>query len=137
VSPDELVQRFASKHERNDAIRALVGGLTATELRSIQVDDQTLAALGRGVNDPSPVVRWWSVQVLDHVPDPRAIDLIAPLLDDPVPRVRRNAVHALGCAGCKPTAEICLTPEVKARIAEMAREDPSSKVREEARRISA
>ncbi len=47
VSRDELIQRFASKTERNDAIRQLVGGLTATELRSIEVDDETLEALGR------------------------------------------------------------------------------------------
>ena len=136
-SRDELVQQLASKRERNASIKALVGGLTATELRSVRVDDATIEALARGLADPNPVVRWWCVQLLDHVPDPRAIDLIVPLLDDPVPRVRRNALHALGCAGCKPTAEICLSPETRARIRRLADSDPNGKVRDEASRLLA
>ncbi len=136
-SRDELVQQLASKRERNAAIRALVGGLTATELRSVRVDDATIEALARGLADPNPVVRWWCVQLLDHVPDPRAIDLIVPLLDDPVPRVRRDAVHALGCAVCKPTADICLSPETRARIRQLAESDPNGKVRDEASRLLA
>jgi len=136
-SPDELVQRLASKRDRNDAIRALVGGLTATELRSVHVDDATIDALARGLADPNPVVRWWCVQLLDHVPDPRAIDLIVPMLDDAVARVRRNAVHALGCAACKPTADICLAAETRARIRQLAESDPNGKVRDEASRLLA
>ena len=136
-SRDELVQRLASKRDRNEAIRALVGGLTATELRSVHVDDATTDALARGLADPNPVVRWWCVQLLDHVPDPRAIDLIAPMLDDPVARVRRNAVHALGCAVCKPTADICLSAETRAQIRELAECDPNGKVRDEASRLLA
>jgi HEAT repeat protein len=137
ASRDELIQRFRSKAERNDAIRQLVGGLTATELRSIEVDDETLDALGRGLGDVNPVVRWWCIQVLDHVPDARAIDLIVPMLDDPVARVRRNAVHALGCQVCKPSADRCLTPEVLGRIRALAEGDPNDKVRDEARRLLA
>ena len=136
-SRNELVQQLASKRDRNAAIRALVGGLTATELRSLSVDDTTIDALARGLEDPNPVVRWWCVQLLDHVPDQRGIDLIVPLLDDPVPRVRRNAVHALGCAACKPTAEICLSPETRARIRRLADSDPNGKVRDEASRLLA
>ena len=134
-SLDELVQLLASKRERNDATRVLLGGLTATELRGAHVDDATVDALGRGLTDPNPVVRWWCVQLLDHVPDPRAIDLIMPLLDDPIPRVRRVAVHALGCAACKPSAEICLAADTRARVEEMAKSDPNRKVREEASRL--
>ena len=136
-SRDVLVQRLASKRDRNAAIRALVGGLTATELRSVHVDDVTIDALARGLADRSPVVRWWCVQLLDHVPDQRAIHLIVPLLDDPVARVRRNALHALGCAACKPTADICLSPETRARIRELADSDPNGKVRDEASRLLA
>ncbi len=131
------MQQLASKRDRNAAIRALVGGLTATELRSVRVDDATIDALARGLGDPNPVVRWWCVQLLDHVPDQRGIDLIVPLLDDPVPRVRRNAVHTLGCAACKPTAEICLSPETRARIRRLADSDPNGKVRDEASRLLA
>jgi HEAT repeat protein len=137
ASRDELVQRFQSKTERNDAIRQLVGGLTATELRSIEIDDETIDALARGLADVNPVVRWWCIQVLDHVPDARAIGLIVPMLDDPVARVRRNAVHALGCQVCKPSAEMCLTPDVLDRIRALAETDPNDKVRDEARRLLA
>jgi HEAT repeat protein len=136
-SRSELVQRLASKRDRSAAIRALVGGLTATELRSVHVDDATIDALSRGLTDPNPVVRWWCVQLLDHVPEPRAIDLIVPMLDDPVARVRRNAVHALGCAACKPTADVCLTTKTLARIRELADSDPNGKVRDEASRLLA
>ena len=136
-SRDELVQQLASKRERNAAIRALVGGLTATELRSVRVDDATIGALARGLADSNPVVRWWCVQLLDHVPDQRAIDLIVPLLGDPVPRVRRVAVHTLGCAACKPTADICLSPETRARIRQLSESDPNGKVRDEASRLLA
>ena len=83
------------------------------------------------------MVRWWCVQLLDHLPDQRGIDLIVPLLDDPCPGVRRNAVHAVGCVACKPTAEICLSPETRARIRRLADSDPNGKVRDEASRLLA
>ena len=49
----------------------------------MRVDDATIEALARGLADPNPVVRWWCVQLLDHVPDPRAIDLIVPCSTTP------------------------------------------------------
>jgi hypothetical protein len=52
-------------------------------------------ALLRGLIHENPVVRWRSVQLVDHGADVRAIKAPVPVLDDPVPRVRRNAVHAL------------------------------------------
>src|SRR5262245_11029891 len=97
------VQALADKATRLAAMRALVGGVTATELKSVTVSDSVLHALGDGVSDRDPRVRWWSIQLLDHVADPRAVEAIVPALHDAVPRVRRNAAHALGCARCKPT----------------------------------
>lgn len=129
----ELVQRLGSTADRVDAMRALAGGVSATELRRARVSDRAFEALREGLADPNPQVRWWCIQVLDHVPDERAIPAIAATLDDPVPRVRRNAAHALGCDACKPTWCGELSTDIRQRLADMAANDPNAKVRAEAR----
>jgi hypothetical protein len=131
-STDDLVEQLARPQQRNQAIVALVGGITATELRAItELPEDVFDALRRGLHHASPKVRWWCVQLLDHVPDERALWAIAGLLDDPVPRVRRNAVHALGCLACKPDGCDLPAPLLQ-RIAALADSDPNSKVRTEA-----
>jgi hypothetical protein len=127
-----LVQRLASTPLRLDAMRELAGGVTATELRQVTISDDAFAALCEGLEDSNPRVRWWCIQVLDHVPDHRAVAAIAGALTDPVARVRRNAVHALGCVVCKPTWAGRLPAGVLDRIVEIAASDPSEKVRTEA-----
>jgi HEAT repeat protein len=82
--------------------------------------------------DPNPRLRWWCVQTLDHLVDPRAVVAIAALLDDPVARVRRNAAHALGCIACKPTWDGVLSRATTAKLAQLASSDTSAKVRAEA-----
>jgi len=133
----DLVQRLASKADRVEAIRALAGGVGATELRRATVSGRAFDALCEGLGDPNPQVRWWCIQVLDHVSDERALPAIAATLDDPVPRVRRNAVHALGCTACKPTWCGQLPTVTRQRIAHMAHHDPNAKVRAEAVRVLA
>lgn len=128
----ELVQQLATKTSRLPAMRALVGGVTTTELRHARVSEQAFDALREGLNDPSPKVRWWCIQLLDHVPDPRAITAIAPALNDPVPRVRRNAAHALGCIACKPGWCGALPTQITAQLTQLATSDPNAKVRAEA-----
>lgn len=130
----ELVQQLATKDRRIAAMRALVGGVGATELCRVTLTQRAFLALRDGVADPNPQVRWWSIQLLDHVPDPRATAVIAGALDDPVPRVRRNAAHALGCAACKPHGLDPLPPRVTAALARLADADRNAKVRDEARR---
>ena len=98
----ELVQRFRRGDGVREAMFGLAGGWTATELKGLRLSDPAFDALVEGLGDPHPKVRWWCIQLLDHVADERAIAAIIPLLDDPVPRVRRNAAHALGCGACKP-----------------------------------
>lgn len=133
VTPEqELVERLASKSDRVDVIRSLLGGVNATDLRSVHLTDAAFDALSGGLEHRNPQVRWWSIQLLDHCADLRAIEAIVPLLDDPVARVRRNAVHALSCAACKPDWSGHLADGVIARIAVMAEEDANSKVRADA-----
>jgi HEAT repeat protein len=133
VRERELVQLLVSKDQCVDAIRALVGGVTATELRRVQLSDAAVDALTEGVDDPNPRIRWWCVQLLDHVPDRRAVDAIARALNDPVPRVRRNAAHALGCAACKPNRDGALPADAVERLTDMAAGDENAKVRAQAR----
>lgn len=101
LPPDELVGLFAYKAHRLQAIRALVGGLTATELRRVRLTDAERAALIAGLGHTNPIVRWWCLQLIDHVGDAPCFGRVPPLLDDPVPRVRAMARHTLECERCK------------------------------------
>lgn len=106
LRPGELVALFAYKSHRLRAITALVGGLTATELRRVRLTDASRAALLGGLRHTNPKVRWWCLQLLDHVGDERCFEQIIPALDDPVPRVRKMAEHALECERCKQSPEM-------------------------------
>lgn len=129
----ELVRLLADKRQRIEAIRELIGGITATELRAIErVPEDTLAALVAGLADPHPKIRYWCAQLLDHVADERALRAVVPLLDDPVDRVRRIAVHTLGCVACKPSADPELPPDLMERLVAISQTDRSPKVRREA-----
>jgi HEAT repeat protein len=101
LSPDELIGLFAYISHRQAAIVALVGGLTATEFRRITLTDAARDALIRGLAHPNPKVRWWCLQLMDHVGDEACIEHIVRALADPVPRVRKMALHALECEKCK------------------------------------
>ncbi|MGH9271175.1 MAG: HEAT repeat domain-containing protein [Ilumatobacteraceae bacterium] len=125
---DRLVESLGDRQARFAAMRELVGGVTATELRAVEMSDDVFGALARGTRHASPVVRWWSVQVLDHCPEERATPVIAALFDDPVPRVRRNAVHAVGCPACKPSATPTNDPLLD-RLRHIAATDDNAKVR--------
>lgn len=132
MSERDLVQMLATPETRLDAMRALAGGITATELRAAQVSDASTQALIEGVDDPNPKVRWWCIQLLDHLPDERAIAPLSHALHDPVPRVRRNAAHALGCIACKPTMTNRLPAATLEALARIAADDPNANVRAEA-----
>jgi HEAT repeat protein len=133
MSPEQRsVQQLASKTSRLEAMRELLGAVNARQLRDVTVTDAVFDALVEGLSDPNPQVRFWSVQLLDHCPDPRAIVAIEPLLDDPVPRVRRNAVHAMSCGRCKPAWSGTLDERTVAKIEWMSTGDENPKVRSEA-----
>jgi hypothetical protein len=109
---EDHARRFERTHARDfPAIRPLVS-----------VELVTAGAL----EHPNPVVRRLCLQLLDHVVDERGIPVLLKALDDPVPRVRRHALHALACDRCKPHA---LEVDVVPPLIECARRDPSEKVR--------
>jgi hypothetical protein len=131
-SEEELVQLLADKSVRLEATRLLLGGVTASELRSVRPTEAAFQALLCGLLSDDDQVRWWSVQLLDHCADPRSVTAIAPLLDDHVPRIRRIAAHALGCVICKPEWSGELPVGTIERLTDMAESDPNQKVRTEA-----
>ena len=133
VSPEQsLVQQFGQRGREVEALRGLVGGVTATFLRTATLTNEAFGAVVEGLADPNPRVRWWCIQTLDHVPDLRAVNAISALLDDPVARVRRNAAHALGCIACKPDWDGELPDATATKLAKLASSDPNAKVRREA-----
>ena len=132
--PRALVKLLALREGRPGTIRRLVGGVTATELRKVRVARPVLRALAEGVHDPDPRVRWWCVQLLDHISDQQALIALTDALDDPVPRVRRNAAHALGCVACKTAWDGTLPDVAAGRLLRLAESDPNAKVRAEAQR---
>jgi HEAT repeats len=54
-----------------------------------------------GLGHPEPRVRFDGANALDHLADGRCAVPLRRLLNDPVPRVRRAALHALTCEACK------------------------------------
>jgi hypothetical protein len=87
VTPEEeLVERLVNKGDRLKVMRSLLGAVNASELRDVQLSDESFRALVGGLSHEHPQVRWWCIQMLDHCSDPRGVQAIVPLLDDPVGR---------------------------------------------------
>ena len=89
------------------------------------------AALVRGLSATQSRVRFECAHALDQFGDESTRRALAALMDDPVPRVRWMAMHALSCHACgeKPGA---LEPDIRTRIMRAAAGDPSPQVRRHA-----
>ena len=132
---DQLVDLLADKAQRNAAIIALVGGITAAELRSVKVSDAARQALIDGLKHRNSKVRWWCIQLMDHIADER---YLSPLLEaaqtDPTPKNRRHAIHAMTCEICKPKRQpLDLDAAMLAAIESNAQSDGDLSVRTTAR----
>ncbi|HEY1427625.1 MAG TPA: HEAT repeat domain-containing protein [Caulobacteraceae bacterium] len=88
-------------------------------------------ALVAGLAAPQSRVRFECAHALDQFGDDGVRPALARLMDDPVPRVRWMAMHALSCHACgeKPGA---LEAEIRERIIDAAAHDPSPQVRRHA-----
>jgi HEAT repeat protein len=95
------------------------------DLRGV-VDTATLVA---GLRHPNPRARYDCLGLLDHLADDSCLEPMVAATADPVPRVRRMAVHALGCRRCKPEM---LCDDLVAVFAPLALADPAWRVRMEA-----
>ena len=106
LAPDELVGELAFKTRRNEVIRALVGGLTAKELRKVVLSQPAFDAMVKGLSHPNAKVRWWCIQLFDHVGDERCVPHLIEALNDPIAKVAKHARHALACEKCKPSGDV-------------------------------
>lgn len=129
LSPSQLVNLFADKTQRNAAIVALIGGITATELRKVKPSDAAKQALIDGLKHPNSKIRWWCIQLMDHVADERyAHPLLHAAQTDPTPKNRRHAIHALTCEICKPDRS-GLDIDIRAELTAIAQTDADESVR--------
>ena len=83
------------------------------------------------LNHPDPPARRLCLDYLDHMAGPDAAATFVAALADPVPRVRRHAIHALTCEACKPEP-LCV--DAVAPLRQVVAADPNPKVRFEALR---
>ena len=128
-----LVNRLAYKVDRNETIVQLVGAINARDLAEVSLKPEAKAALIQGLQHTNPKVRWWCLQLMDHLADESFIPFILPVLDDPIGKVRRHAVHALTCEVCKPDrCGLEISESIRIRIAEVAHSDADARVRKEA-----
>ena len=88
-------------------------------------------ALVRGLGAPQSRIRFECAHALDQFGDDSTRPALARLMDDPVPRVRWMAMHALSCHACgeKPDG---LEAAIRERIIDAAASDPSPQVRRHA-----
>ena len=137
---EQLAERWFKLAEAGDVaalVRSFVIGKGRTEAardvmrRDGARYDAFVAALIGGLADRRARIRFECAHGLDTFGDDRCRRHLIPLMEDPVPRVRWMAMHALSCHACgdKPEA---LEVEVGARIARAAVDDPSVKVRRNA-----
>ena len=133
----DVVDRLKIKEQRYALFCSLSArpGTRPSEQRGEKVSEQKLEALIWGLSHDKPVVvRWQCLQLLDAHPDHRAAPDILGLLNDPVPRVRWHAPHALECDVCK-AGESFLNSSILSKIRFLAEQDENKRVRLYAQRV--
>lgn len=108
-----------------------VEGREATILALRHGGESAKPALLRGLKHPAWRVRHGCLRVLDHtiIDDPTR-DAVFKALKDPHRKVRRAAMHALGCEVCKPEGYCGIEGvDLEAVWLEIARNDRSSTIR--------
>ncbi len=126
-----LVDSFKIPAQRYRAMATISGARGARESRGKHLSPMKIEALIWGLYHDNAVVRRCCLELLDLHPSTEAVPHIVAKLDDPVPRVRRHAVHAIRCDVCK-AGQTLLTPDLLDRLGEIAENDPNPKVRAEA-----
>lgn len=115
---EQLVEALASEAwpTRTEAI----AGLRA-------LGDRAAPALAAGAEHRDARARAESVALMDHLADARCVDALLAALGDPSARVRRHAVHSIGCQRCKLAP---LDVDVVGLLIENAMNDRSARVRQ-------
>ena len=134
----DLAARWFALAEAGD-LRALCRALAVGKRRKEAARDLMLRATSRiasfqqallvGLASPSPWLRAECAHALDTFGDAAARPALARLFDDPIPRVRAAAIHALSCHACSDAKPGALEAGLRERIAAAAAGDVSRKVR--------
>ena len=82
-----------------------------------------------GFNSPIARIRGYCAAFMDHMGDDRCIEPLIALTYDPVPRVRREAIHSLLCDRCKSAP---LNVNLVSRIIEILLTEEDVKIRSQA-----
>lgn len=137
----QIIQELAASlliWSRQHEAQALGARFALMPLRDILAVREHLNATGElpvvvdglleGLSHPGPRARFDCANALDHLADERCAGPLRRLLDDPVPRVRRAALHSLSCDACKLSP---LEPgeDLVPTLINMALSDPSIRVR--------
>lgn len=108
-TPDELIEDLAVPHKTR-----------AAYWRLMELGPQVEGVVRRGLRHADPIVRGHCCQFLDHYLSESAYPDLLACLDDPDPRVRFWASHALRCERCKAGAFHPPAAEVAAAVAAKA-----------------
>jgi HEAT repeat protein len=132
----DLVRAAAAGDPKALAQRPGVGRTLLLKVRDILISAPgdravVVATYLRGLDHPSPRVRFECAHALDIFGDAACRAPLTALIDDPVPRVRWMAMHALACDGCK-AEPFAADEDLRRRIAARALSDPSVQVRRHA-----
>lgn len=99
------------------------------EARLAAAGAEGLAAVIGGLAHAEAPIRRACARFMDHHGSDEAVPALARALRDPVPRVRREAVHSLGCQRCKATP---LTGDLLPLLIDRLDNDDNARVRREA-----
>jgi HEAT repeat protein len=114
------------------AVRMAIPLRDILEVRAYLLETKRLHLLVNGLllglEHERPKVRADCAGALDHFADERCAEPLMRLLSDPIPKVRRTALHSLSCDACK-LAPLEVTGDLVARLIEMSLHDSSIRVR--------
>jgi HEAT repeat protein len=112
---------------KSAALVARYTGLPKRELDVLRGSGRVVPSeLVVALRHPNPRVRFDCLALLDHLADESCFEAMIEATRDPVPRVRRTAVHALGCVRCKGP---CVPSDIAPVLIALALSDPSWTVR--------
>lgn len=116
---DQALLDLTVPHRRQAAYR---------RLREFGADAR--AAVEAGLLADDPTLRAECALLIDRLAGNDSFELMLLLLDDPEPRVRRHAIHALACDRCK-SDDVCALPrdQIVVAAAHMLETDPDAHVR--------
>jgi HEAT repeat protein len=121
----ESLENWLARHP----LLAPLHGMHTRQKEQVQLSDEAMTQLILAADHANPKVRWWCAHELDHLADERSVATLLRLTKDEIPKVRAEAVHALGCERCKQ----CVLPvDVVGLMIEAALSDPADRVREAA-----